>query len=58
MNVFQIGLAIYDAIFSIFELKSQLFKQPKMYIFIQVYFWNLLEKYYMIDILMAMYVEE
>ena len=34
-----------------FELKSQLFKQPKMYIFIQVYFWNLLEKYYMLDIL-------
>src|SRR5437870_9336601 len=36
--------------FAFFERKLQVFKHPSEYIFAQKYFWNLLEKYYMVDI--------
>ena len=36
--------------FAFFERKLQVFKHPSEYIFVQKYFWTLLEKYYMVDI--------
>ena len=36
--------------FTFFERKLQVFKHPSEYIFAQKYFWNLLEKPYMVDI--------
>ena len=41
--------------FTFFERKLQVFKLPSEYIFAQKSFWNLLEKYYMVDFFVAMY---